>query len=472
MRAPLKHRAPLLCCLLALSCAQYPAPRPSPSDRFYFPTSLAFFLPPGATSGILYVASANYDRRYDQGNMLAVNLDRVQAPAVPGLPAVTGLPAPGFTVSDTSPALQFTDLATNPGDDVQIQSFAAEMLRDPVGYGGRPRLWVATRAEGDLLEPISTDPGGEGLVCVPAGNNCVFSGISLAVEQDAQGGTGEPAAPQPYGLGLSVDDGLVPGEIWVTHIRPADEPPTSGLDLDNYVVHLDARSAIPVVNVPDSFVSIGLGSGNSLFVGRNNVWISGRSQLTQTALDVLMRLVDRYTDDTYFPQIALQYADSQARGLAVRADESRIYLVGNVPDTLLVIDVAQPFSQYPTLTVVRAVPLPSGPNAIRLLERPGAGDVAVITCQNDGSVAIYDDDLGQLATVITGVGIAPYDVVVDERGDTARFFVSNFDDGRVAVIDALLGGPGQPLDARIVAYLGQQQGCILSTDDSNCVGSQ
>jgi hypothetical protein len=70
------------------------------------------------------------------------------------------------------------------------------------------------------------------------------------------------------------------------------------------------------------------------------------------------------------------------------------------------------------------------------------------------------------------VGIAPYDVAVDQRGSLARFFVSNFDDGRVAVIDASLGGNGQPPVARIVATLGLQQGCILSTNDSNCVGAE
>jgi len=434
---------------------------------------MAFFLPPGSTSGILYVASSNYDRRYDQGNLIAVNLDRIQAPGVDGGPGpLAGLPPPGFIVGDTSPAFQFTDLATDAGDVVQIQSFAAEMVRDSVGYGGRPRLWVATRAEGDLLQPVSTDPGGEGLLCVPAGNNCIFSGLSVAVEQQPQGGTGQPAAPQPYGLALSKDDSIVPGELWVTHLRPADSPPTSGLDLDNYVVHLNARSAIPFVNVPNSFVSIGLGAGNSLSVGRTNVWVSGRGQLTQTALDVLLRVVDRYNLQTYFPQLALQYANSQARGLAVRADESRIYLVGVLPDTLLVVDVAQPDTQYPTLTVVRAIPLPGGPNVARLVERPGAGDVLAITCQNDGSLAIYDDDVGQLVSIITGVGTAPFDVVVDQRGDAARFFVSSFDDGRVAVVDAILGGPGQPLLARISAYLGLPQGCILATDDSTCVGTQ
>lgn len=87
-------------------------------------------------------------------------------------------------------------------------------------------------------------------------------------------------------------------------------------------------------------------------------------------------------------------------------------------------------------------------------------------------MAFYDDSIGQLALVVGGVGIAPYDLVVDQRGDLARFYVSNFDDGRVAVIDASLGGPGEQLSARIVATLGQQQGCILSTNDSSCVGTE
>jgi hypothetical protein len=470
MRAPLKHRASLLFCVCALACAQAPPPNPSPSDRFYFPSSLSFLLPPGSTSGVLYVASSNYDRRYDQGNLIAVDLDNV---AAPGSGLDGGLPGPGLLGGDVTPAIQFTTLNTDPTSDVvQIQSFAGEMLRDPVGYGGRPRLWVATRAEGDLLEGVSTDPSGFGLVCIPAGNNCVFSGISLAVEQQPQGGTGQPAAPQPYGLGLSKDDSIVPGELWVTHIRPADTPPTSAMDLDNYVVHLDARAALPSVTVPTNFTSIGLGNGNSIAVGESNVWVSGRGQLTLTALDVLMRVVDRYTYTTYFPQLALQFANQEARSFAMRADESRLYLVGLIPATLLVVDVTNPFSQYPTLNVVRGVPLPAGPNAIRILERPNRGDILVITCQDDGSVAFYDDSIGQLALVVDGVGIAPYDVVVDQRGDLARFFVSNFDDGRVAVIDASLGGPGQQLSARIVATLGQQQGCILATNNASCVGTE
>jgi DNA-binding beta-propeller fold protein YncE len=468
MRAPLKYRALLVGCLLALGCAQQATPRPSPDSRFYFPSSLSFFLPQGATSGILYVASANYDRRFDQGNLLAVNLDRVQAPSLDGGTTLIGLPPPATPTGDLTSAVQFTDLATQTGDVVQIQSFAAEMLRDATGYGGRPRLWVATRAEGDLLEGISTDPDGEGLLCIPGGNNCVFTGLSLGVEQIPATGLGRPAAPEPYGLGMSRDG----GQLWVTHIRPADAPPNSGLNLQNYVVYLDARVARPEVVVPDSFVPIGLGAGNSLVVGGTNVFVSGRTRLSSTSPDILIRLVERSTLITRFPQIGQQYLSIAARGMAMRADESRIYLATLQPDTLLVVDVKYPLSDQPILTVVRAIPLPAGPNAVRLLERQGSGDVVAITCQDDGSVAVYADEIGQLGAIIGGVGLAPFDIAVDQRGDVARLFVSDFADGRVAVIDVALGGGGRPVGARLVATLGLQQGCILQTDDANCVGAQ
>jgi len=455
-----------------MACAQEPPPRPSPTTRFYFPSGLSFFLPPNSTSGVLYVTSGNYDRRFDQGNLVAVNLDRVQAPEQDGLPALTGLPPPATPTGDLTSPVQFTNLGIADGGVVQIQSFAAEMLRDRVGYGGRPRLWVATRAEGDLLEGISTDANGEDLVCIPTGNNCIFSGIPLAVEQNPQGGLGLPAAPEPYGLAMSSDASDTPGQLWVTHIRPADSPPTSGLNNENFVVFLDARAERPVVTIPGSFVFVGLGAGNSLFVGERNVFFSGRAQLSSTTPDVLMRLVDRTSLTVYFPQLSFQYNDQQARGMAMRPDESRIYLAGLQPDTLLVIDVTDPTSALPKLTVVRAVPLPAGPNTVRLIRRANGSDVVMITCGDDGSVAFYDDELGQLGLIVGGVGLAPYDIAVDQRGSVARLFVSDFADGRVAVIDASLGGSGRPITARLVAMLGLQQGCILQTDDETCVGSQ
>lgn len=495
MRAPLQPRPPFLGPLLAASatlivaCAQQAEPRPSPTDRFYFPAGLAFYLPDaGSTSGVLYVASGNYDRRFDQGNLLAVNLDRVLAPPQPGAPGgLTGLPPPATPTGDLTAPIAFTDLQTQDGDAVEIQSFAAQMVRDPIGYGGRPRLWVATRAEGDLLEGISSDPTtGADLRCIPragptaAGPNCVASGRSLALEQIPQGGAGLPAAPEPYGVGLSVENGLIPGELWVTHLRPADSPPTSNLNLQNYVVHLDARAPQPVVPIPQSFVPIGVGSGDSLYVGKYNVFISGRTKLSVTAPDVLMRIVDRVTLLPSFPQLTLQFAVVEARGLAMRTDESRIYLATLQPDTLLVIDVNGSETSAPTLTVVRAIPLPGGPNAVRLVERPdvppGAPgrDVVAITCQLDGSVAFYDDQIGGLGAIVEGVGLAPYDIAVDLRAaeNVARFFVSNFADGRVAIIDAALGGRGRPIGARLVAMLGLQQGCIIQTDNQACVGSE
>jgi hypothetical protein len=513
MRAPLKHRAPLFGCLLAAACAQIPAPNPSPTDRFYFPSSLAFFLPSvglpdgGASSGVLYVASANYDRRYDQGNLLAVNLDRVQAPPQAGFPnGLYGLPPPATPTGDLTSPLTFTTLNTADGDVVQIASFAGEMLRDPIGWegDGRPRLWLPTRAEGDFLEVVSTDPTtGEGLTCVPCANcapnltnNCIKGGLTVALEQDPQHGTGLPAAPEPYGIGMSPED-AGPGQIWLSHIRSADSPPTSGLNLENYAVRLKGRTQRPSLSnvvcdvtaneIDGCFTSVAVGGGNSLAVGTANVFMSGRVSQSSLFPDILMRIIQRDPvlcplDSNgnpfcaVFPQVRQQYPNLAARGLAMRPDQTRIYLVALQPDTLLVLDVTNPDGTSPTLTVVRAVPLPAGPNEIRLMERPKvnnvSSDVLAITCQDDGSVAFYDDEIGQLGIIVSGVGLAPYDLAVDQRGGVARLFASNFADGRVAVIDTALGGNGRPITARLVATLGEQQGCIIQTNDSTCVGSQ
>jgi hypothetical protein len=95
-----------------------------------------------------------------------------------------------------------------------------------------------------------------------------------------------------------------------------------------------------------------------------------------------------------------------------------------------------------------------------------------ITCYTDGSVVFYDDDLGQIVALIPGVGALPFAISVDGRGpDWARLYVSNFGDGRVAMIDVpltpLIGG--EVFAPRLIGHLGEKQYCLINTDQSNCV---
>jgi hypothetical protein len=96
----------------------------------------------------------------------------------------------------------------------------------------------------------------------------------------------------------------------------------------------------------------------------------------------------------------------------------------------------------------------------------------VVSCSVDGSLAFYDDDLGQIAALVPGVGAVPFAIAVDRRGDDfARLYVSNFGDGRIAVVDVPLSidAASGRLSPRIVAHVGMKQYCLLATDDRNCV---
>jgi DNA-binding beta-propeller fold protein YncE len=79
----------------------------------------------------------------------------------------------------------------------------------------------------------------------------------------------------------------------------------------------------------------------------------------------------------------------------------------------------------------------------------------VAVTSSAGVVSIYDEEVGQVVAQVAGVGVQPYGITVDQRGNAARLFVSNFGDGRVAVID--LPSLDVPQDARLVAHLGAQQ---------------
>src|ERR1700737_3454978 len=75
----------ILALLLISACGPGIAARPPLKDAFFFPRGIWYhhFWPgPGWPSeGYLYVASANYDKRYDSGAVSVVKLSSVRGPA-------------------------------------------------------------------------------------------------------------------------------------------------------------------------------------------------------------------------------------------------------------------------------------------------------------------------------------------------------------------------------------------------------
>jgi hypothetical protein len=90
----------------------------------------------------------------------------------------------------------------------------------------------------------------------------------------------------------------------------------------------------------------------------------------------------------------------------------------------------------------------------------------VVTSTGANVVSIYDEEIGQLVAQVSGVGDQPYGLAVDRRGNAARIYVSTFGEGRVAVID--LPNLDNPLDARLMAYLGVRQAIDPDQGTSTC----
>src|SRR4051812_30921003 len=85
--------------VVAMSFASCPAKqlnRP-PATGFYFPSGIHHQPGPSGGEGVLYVVSANFDRRYDTGLLSAIDLDAI------------GLPPFGAPVGSAGP-LQITNL--------------------------------------------------------------------------------------------------------------------------------------------------------------------------------------------------------------------------------------------------------------------------------------------------------------------------------------------------------------------------
>jgi hypothetical protein len=472
---------------LAVACNQDLKPRPPVETRLYYPSGLAVV--PAADGGLgwLYAANSNFDHRFDIGWLTAIDLSQVRTSEPDG---GRSLPLPGQAVapppdggSDQGRPVQFTQLATTGANIVNIANFAGLATVDDAGT----RLFLPSRAEGDELAvmDITSRDGGVPLRCFfSGGNDCTVDALRLAQEQDP-GQIGVPAAPQPYSVTLAPPlDGGVDTEIYVTHIRPASRPAQSVTNLENFLVTLH-QSDLDLARanwasegayvVPDSaFSSIGRGGSNSIVASQDFLYVSGRAKIFVADPDVLLRVVDRSSNLIAFPQLQLVWGSVDARGLQLRPpDGTRLYLAVDNPAALLVLDITVPVGdiQVPTFTLVRSVPLPAGPNDVQLINRPGRAPLVVVSCSVDGSLAFYDDNLGQIAALIPGVGAVPFAIAIDQRVDWARLYVSNFGDGRVAVVDVPLttGAAEGRLSPRLVAHIGPKQYCLLATDDRNCV---
>jgi len=468
----------LISALVWAGCAAETEPQPPPTDRFVYPSGIVH-LPVSSDpskQGALYVASANFDKCFDTGAVVALDLDNL------------GLPAIGAPVGDT-PA-EITDLKVGPESTVQIESFAGQMAVWKNEAGGKPRLFVPTRAEENFLHAIDIQDKTK-LSCVDGqGSNCIVGALSLT--RNIEGSQDDlPRAPAPLGVTVG-QDGDQP-DVWVTHVEAADSPARTSKNFQTYVVHLpDAGGGLSISKdnfIPLSSGGLSIGGAHATALGQKYVYVSGRAYVAGQASQFagfLLRLIDRGNPSRILEtNLGSIYTTLEARDVLVGGydpvqDKERLYIVARGPDVLLVVDVLGAKSAQPRISVVNAVLLPGGASYATLIRRgaPEANDdIVAVTCtattRIQGAVVLFDTRLGQIVAQVEDVGRQPYGIAVHHPSrtssaetDKARLFVTNFGDGRVAVID--IPNLADPQGAELVAYLGKRQGRDEKQGTSTC----
>jgi len=261
-------------------------------------------------------------------------------------------------------------------------------------------------------------------------------------------------------------DGAPYSDVWVTHIAQADSPPQSGTNFVSYLVHVDSDDySIAETN----FVNIGFGSSNSAVALGKWVYVTGRLATTAPNLLRLVRVGSTYDSAVVYEvaaEGAVRVADS--RSIALSSDKTRVYMLGRLPDSLIIGEIQGGDTESPAVPLIKQVPTIDAVIDLKVIPRVGKGDLIVMSGGTSiGQLAIYDTDSGLHSAIVKGIGAQPSNVTVDVRGNSARIFTSNFGDGRISVVD--IDDLDRPQDARLVAFLGKQQVCLVLGEKSpNC----
>lgn len=415
-----RHIPALAASLLLVGCAQENVGTPPPIAGFYFPTSLAAVeTVPGKP--FLYVVSSNFDLRYNRGSVIAVDTSKLSDP--PDGP----LDVAGHEAVDPERGWAFID------------SFAGEIATYRPPGSDAVKLFIPTRSANKLYALSATGPK---LACQPDAatgtQDCLDQGILLEDPDDSAKRTYDP-------FGVTVSGSTV----YVTHLHVTDDPPLSGENRVSYLASLNADTLDGL-----SFLNIGLAPAQGMAVTPSGLYLAGRglTGTEQVNSEALRFLRDGAIHDVGLTSSLYVY---EARGVALASDGARLFVTTRTPDGLLVLDVSlDPITNMPKNRVLAFSTLPTGPNEMLVVPRPGRRDLVAVSCTTANAVALYDDDLGEPAGLVQGIQ-EPFAMArssIAGNPDGVRLFVTSFGNHTVDVVD--VPDAARPRSARLVGQLG------------------
>ncbi len=395
-----------LIALLALGTAagcqdSFPNVQP-PLDIFYFPVGMAVRqAPPTAEapfgSSQLVVVNSNFDLRYDLdtgGTVLVVDPDRSQDSEDGGQLSVLG----SFRIASFGGEVGMVDGACLPGWP-DCSSACPVLAADPTIAAGGARLILASRSNQTLYRMSMAGDGS--LTC---GDSCPYVlpierldpyGVSVACSTDAR-------VPSAYAFVTHLQSANNLGWLTRVNLEPGAEEDVLGLVLGSNATYsslYDANSDLVFVSAATSL--------NAQFRWFNPL--------------VTLSSVDGFAVPDYTgPFFSNFLPGAVARDMALSSDGRRLYVTVLLYDLTLALQTGAFFTQGGALAVfdltesafaeprmallgVERTCLGAG-QIRRLPSRPGKPDLFAISCDLEGSLAIYDS---AARSVVQYIGLDP-----------------------------------------------------------------
>jgi len=427
----------------------------------YFPNALSISVQPdGSAPRFLFVASSNFDLRYNAGAVHAFSLDAIDE-------AIDGCKTLGADDCIVSPGAVLAD-------EVLVPSFTTAMDVTPDGR----TLLVTTRTGGSLrridIDPEADDAALEGgnpvaskvLRC--GDSNSRSCGRSLERGEDPRTGERWSLPDEPAALvtgqlseltGDSADEGVhyavLAHQLGDLSLLIEREQPGGGTTLE-------VASVLESLAPPSSaFVLTGI--ARDPVTGLFHVLRAGDSVLFRAGVtvdrnddgDVIGTLFDAgrvaLRAGTVADVRALAFAPAIA-GEGPTWEQGRALLVSRSPSALVVADVDQTRNPVSSARVLRTVEV--GVGASRLVRGTIAGrSIAVVSCFDMRELHVVDLATMQTRAVVPNLS-GPHALVLDEARE--RVYVADFRSSVVRIVDlSPLSDASSDRPVRTIASLGR-----------------